>query len=116
MRTMPDKLLSVTRQLSKVGLGLFGIGGAETFVVLYVPALGVGALLPILVLWHGVEGQHLLALGRLHQDSIFQSNKQIYTLPGNDYKSAQISQSSPPTFQERSWTDAAAFHGTNSSA
>lgn len=67
---MPDELLAVAGQLSKVGLGLFGIGGAETFVVLDVPALGVGALLPILVLWHGVEGQHLLPFGCLHQHTV----------------------------------------------
>ena len=63
--TGPDKGLAVLLDVSKVLLGFLPSGGSQPFVVLDVPARGVGGVLPHLILRHGVEGQSLPALASL---------------------------------------------------
>ena len=63
--TGPDKGLAVLLNVSKVLLGFLPSGGTQPFVVLDVPAGGVGGVLPHPILRHGVERQSLPALASL---------------------------------------------------
>ncbi len=61
LRTLVDEVLPVLRDVREVLQGL-GLGrGTQTLVVLDGPARG-GSLFPLLVLWHGEEGELFVAL------------------------------------------------------
>lgn len=65
MPTCPSEGLAVFLNVSKVLFSLLASGRAQSFVVLDVPPGHASAVFPLLILWHGVEGQCLSAFAGL---------------------------------------------------